>query len=443
MKSNLFSSSYSSQIIKSVIFKFGAIFFTFYFVRESVAYLGVDKYPIWAMQLSIINLLLFFDLGLANGLKNKLSRCILENDNRMAKEYISTSYILMALILAFVYSVFFVISGVTDWSAVFNNYNVDPSELKYSIRIIVFFIFFNMIISITNAIATTYEKSQLVSLGQFFTQLLSVITISFFVNYNEQSLIIISTLYGLSICIGSLLVALYFFYSKPEIIPNLKFVKINKNIRSLFSTGLMFLSLQLLFFFIQSNDRFIIAHLLDAKDVTKYDLLAKYFSLLMVLHALINAPLWPIYSKAYLANDYKKIETIFKKLTFLVVIYVLTGLFMLYFSNKLISIWVGQEFKVPLTNALYSLLMYLVLIVFSIFAFFSNGIGKLKVQFYSLLVGVLVNIPLSIFFVKNFSMGIDGVMLATILSMLIFCLFGSGQYISTIRNMKAISSNTL
>jgi O-antigen/teichoic acid export membrane protein len=55
----------------------------------------------------------------------------------------------------------------------------------------------------------------------------------------------------------------------------------------------------------------------------------------------------------------------------------------------------------------------------SIFANFLNGIGKIKLQMYTSIVGGIINIPLSIYFAKNCGLGTSGVILGTICSLLL------------------------
>ena len=50
--------------------------------------------------------------------------------------------------------------------------------------------------------------------------------------------------------------------------------------------------------------------------------------------------------------------------------------------------------------------------------YFLNGIGKIKLQLWLYVFGAVINIPLSIYFVKYMNLGSSGVILGTIFSML-------------------------
>jgi len=81
------------------------------------------------------------------------------------------------------------------------------------------------------------------------------------------------------------------------------------------------------------------------------------------------------------------------------------------------------------TDSLYLLFaLFVVLSVWSnVFAYFVNAVNKLNVQLSTAVIAALMNIPLSIFFVKYLELGLQGIILATILSLSIFALFGPIQ----------------
>ena len=79
---------------------------------------------------------------------------------------------------------------------------------------------------------------------------------------------------------------------------------------------------------------------------------------------------------------------------------------MIVFSNFVYKIWVGEQVQIP---KIYSLLMgiYTISGVFVVpYVAFLNGTGKIKLQLFVGSFGALINIPLSIFFTKNW--GISG-----------------------------------
>ena len=48
---------------------------------------------------------------------------------------------------------------------------------------------------------------------------------------------------------------------------------------------------------------------------------------------------------------------------------------------------------------------------------FVNGVGKIKLQLYTALIAMIINIPLAIYFVKWLDLGLSGVVLANVVSL--------------------------
>ena len=63
-------------------------------------------------------------------------------------------------------------------------------------------------------------------------------------------------------------------------------------------------------------------------------------------------------------------------------------------------------------------LFVLVRVYGSIYMYFLNAIGKIKLQLWLYVFGAIINIPLSIFLVKQFNLGSSGVILGTVVSII-------------------------
>jgi Na+-driven multidrug efflux pump len=200
--------------------------------------------------------------------------------------------------------------------------------------------------------------------------------------------------------------------------------------------GMKFFYLQLTIFFILTTDSIIISHLIDNTAVSYYDILFKYFGILMIIHSIVNTPLWTMYTEAYLKKDKEWLIYTLKKMSILTFFYGLVGLIMILFASKLIPLWINENnLDLKLSNYIFMLLLTITLIWYSIFAYFTNGINKTKNQLISSFIGAVVHIPLAIYFVKELSMGLNGVMLSTIISLSIFGITGPIQAYLELRKL--------
>lgn len=99
---------------------------------------------------------------------------------------------------------------------------------------------------------------------------------------------------------------------------------------------------------------------------------------------------------------------------------------MLIFADKVYALWVGPDIKVPFSLSL-TIVCYIIINAWcTIFSVFLNGVGKLRLQFYSGLVGALINIPLALFLGKQ--MGSAGVILSTAILGIISAVWSPIQY---------------
>lgn len=120
---------------------------------------------IWYTILSVLNWVILFDLGLGQGLRNQLPKALLKNDKKLAKEYISTTYVLMTAVAAVVSVVGVILIKRVDLYSVFN---VDESVIEYyylqSATIIVFLgIMLQIILKIATSILYAMQKSAVVN----------------------------------------------------------------------------------------------------------------------------------------------------------------------------------------------------------------------------------------------------------------------------------------
>jgi len=117
------------NISVSFIAKVLSILVSFLIVPLTLGYVGKVEYGIWMAISSIISWFSFFDIGLGNGLRNKLAEALARNDNETAKIYISSTFALISLIAALMFIGFFIVAKFISWNKVLNTELVANSEL--------------------------------------------------------------------------------------------------------------------------------------------------------------------------------------------------------------------------------------------------------------------------------------------------------------------------
>ena len=428
--------NFIKQIKSSFIYRILSILISFVLVRYMLEYLGTELYGVWSVILSLMTWILFFDLGISNGVKNKVAESLALKKEQEANMFISTGYIILSLFSTFVYVIFFIFSYYINWQEVFNLYSLSNDVLGNILRVTLFFILINFVLSIIMAIFNAIQKSSLIVFSQLLTNGLSLLMIVSLLKFTTPNLLYLAFFYGFILVLSNIILSIWFYRLNPALSPHL-YLFDRAKVKSISVLGINFFFLQLTIFFILTTDRFIITQLLGPSLVTSYDILYKYFGAILIIHGIVNGPLWSIYTEAYIKNDYKWIEKTLLKMVKLTLVYIAILIIMVLLADIMIPLWLGNSsVHFLFSNYIYMAVMILCLAWFGIFAYFTNGIEKTKIQLYSTIIGAIINIPLSIIFVKYLKMGINGILLATIISLLIFSILGPLQSLKEIKLMK-------
>jgi O-antigen/teichoic acid export membrane protein len=190
----------------------------------------------------------------------------------------------------------------------------------------------------------------------------------------------------------------------------------------IFQSGTQFFAIQLAGLVVFSSDNLIIAHYLSPADVTPYAVTWRLVNYMTAVQALILPALWPAYSEAFAGGHLDWIRSAYSRVRRLTVAILIVGCSVtLLLGRQIILLWAGPA-AVP-----GSLLLWLMCVWIVVFAFTLNQsclmgatyrVGKQAV--FGPLAAV-VNLILSILWVRT--MGPPGVILATILSYLVFVVF--------------------
>ena len=403
-------------------------------VPLTLNYLDPIKYGIWLTLSSVIVWFDFFDIGLGNGLRNKFAEALTKNDKILARIYVSTTYFILAIIVLFIYLLFLFMRPFLNWPKLLNA----PSGMAMELGQLVFFVFtFFCIQFVFKLIGTILIADQKVGLSSIFSvisNLLSLVIIYILTKTASSSLVYLGIAMGLTPAIV-LFAANIFFFSRDyrEYFPALKFVKL-KYARNLAGLGFKFFLIQISAVLIFSSSNIIIAQIFGPAEVTSYNIVFKYFSVMTMLFSIILMPFWSAFTEAYHKQDFSWIKTNTKKLVKIWIIISIGILIMVVISKFVYRIWIGDAVHISFLLTLLMALFSIINSWNSIFVSFLNGVGKIKLQLYFGMFVALMNIPLSIFFAKNLKVGNAGVLLATCLSLLPCTILWPLQYRKIVNN---------
>lgn len=417
---------------KNILASFGikgvSILIGFIFVPLLINYLGTFEYGIWITLGSIVGWINYFDIGLGNGLRNKFAEALAKGDNKLARIYVSTTYAALSMIFGAFFVIFLVANPFLNWAVILNGPETMRSELSILVMITVGFFLLRFIFRMIAIIITADQRPAVSNTFDPISNVVALSAILILMKTTDPSLI------NLGIVLGGapvlvLFIASFYFFSKDykDFKPILSLVNF-KYFKDLAGLGIQFFIIQITVVVIMSTNNLIITQVVGPEAVTAYNVAYKYFGLITMLFVIITNTYWSAFTEAYVKKDFLWIKNVMRGMIKIWIGIILIISVMLAVSAPFYSIWIGDKVQVPFMLSAFTALFVVVYLWYSIFIYFINGTGKIKLQLYTAVTVAIFNIPLSIFLAKNMGMGAAGVILGSCITYLPGAILGPIQY---------------
>ncbi|NVJ89810.1 MAG: oligosaccharide flippase family protein [Flavobacteriaceae bacterium] len=407
----------TKNISLGVLYKFLSLILVFTTIPNLLNYLEVEQYGIWVTIFSLINIVLFIDGGIGNGLKTKLSEAISLKDYKLAKTYITTAYIsigFISIILFLIGSLFIYFLKLQN---VFNTDVLTETELKAILYVTLFLVVTGFVLNLFKSFYYANQQASKVELAMMLYQLIILLTVFILLNFFTRNLLYVAILYGGSNIIISLIFTLIFFKKNKKLIPAITFFSKNR-VKDLMGLSLGFFIIQLSMIVIYTTDSLIITNLLGPAEVTNYDIVYKLFQVIITISVIAQDPFWALYTDAFQKKDFDWIKKTIIRLNKLFVLFSFFIFILYIIAEDVIKFWLQRDLLLENSLLFYMSFFILIRVYGIIYMSFLNAIGIIKLQMWLYVFGALINIPISIFLVKYFNLGSSGVILGTIVSIL-------------------------
>ena len=404
------------NVLYMVVYKGVSILAGLLLVPMTINYVDSENYGIWLTLSSMIAWMSFFDIGINNGLKNKLTEALARKDYMLGQKYVSTTYAILALIFIPLMLIFLFVVPFIPWESLLNISPKYGSSLVVAICILVVYFCLNFILSTINVVMMADQQPADASLRSLVQQLVSLAIIYVLTITTTGSLINLC----LALCASPLLVVLFFNFSLfrgkyARLAPSLKQVDFHVA-PDLMKLGIQFFIIQVAGVIQWQMANFLIIRYFGAVSVTEYNIAYKYFSILTMAWGILNTPVWAAVTDAIIKGDFGWIRNAINNFLKLFVLFTLAGILMLIVSPWVYDFWVGDKVAISFTLSA-ALLLYNVLNMFSgIFIAVVNGSGQLKIQMYACLFSPILYLVCFFLFTKVFDCGILSVIMAAIIA---------------------------
>lgn len=427
----------TQKVITNVLASYGikgaSVVLQFLLIRFTLEYLTKTEYGIWLTLSSLLSWLTFFDIGLGNGLRNKLAEALANDEQVQAKSYVSTAYAVIGLFFSLIGIAIFASTYFIDWAIILNAKTGITTNIALIVAITFACFCLNFILQLINTILLADQKSAIADFNLFLGNLLITGLVFYIKGQPDGSLLTIALIHSVIPLIILLIASIYFFNGLyRSIAPSFTHVQIHY-FKDLMGVGIKFFIMQIGIIILFFTDNLIIAHLFEPAQVVPYNIANKYFSLLSIGFLILTGPFWSAITEAYTLKDIAWIKKMVRRLIQFWIGGVVLSFVLLALSQPFYGFWLDEKISIPLSLSICNVLYIITFTWSNIFGVFLSGTGIIRLSMYLSIFESLLNIPLSIFLAKFMGLGITGVLLATVICMSFSCVIFPIQYLKIIR----------
>jgi O-antigen/teichoic acid export membrane protein len=380
-------------------------------VPITLGYLATEMYGVWLILSSVIAWIGLFDIGLTNGLRNKLTEALAINDKNRAKTYVSTTFVLLIGIISLFLLIFTGTYQFVRWDIVFNISVLNLPQIEKVVLITMVFFCLQFVAKIVTTVFYAIQQSAIVDLINTLGSLLSLIIVYILTRITSSgSLLYVAATFSATPVLVYVVVYLIIFYGKYHyLLPSIKYINLRYS-KDLIGLGIYFFICQIGAIVLFSASNIIITQLFDPLEVVIYNIAYKYFHVIVTAFMIVQTPLWSAYTDAYAKSDFVWTRNVLKKLITFMFFCTAGSILMLCISPWVYRLWLGDKIGdiVPISLSIACAFYVFVFNVQGALVTFLNGIGKIKLQIYIVIAGSVLYIPLAIYMGKTF--GTSGVL---------------------------------
>lgn len=375
--------------------------------------LGNYENGIWMTISSMLVWVDSLDIGLGNGLRNRLASQLAVGDWQGARTSVSSALgMLVILIMPVVLLMLLLVNAIDVYSLL----NVDANVvgnlrqvLMMSVALIGVTFIFKFVGNVYMALQLPAVNNVLVTTGQTLV-LVAVLGLE---RGGVHSLLLVALAYTLAPLLVYLVafpVTFLRFY--PGLRPSPSCFSW-KAVGGMLTLGVKFFVLQIAGIVLFASSNILISHFFSPDMVTPYQVCYRYFSLMVILFTIVVTPFWSATTDAFAKGDMEWIRASMRKIHRLMLLVMLVLCVMVALATPIYRLWVGAGVHIPLMmSAMMAAYIFVILCSMS-YSYLLNGMGALRLQLVFTVSAALAYIPLA--YACSRTLGLYGMMLALVL----------------------------
>jgi len=389
------SSRLQKNILVSFIAKGWSAVIVLLMVPVTLKCLGEYNNGVWLTISSVMLWIDNLDIGLGNGLRNKLAIYLAHGETQRARSLIASTFAMLTYIIIPTLLILLVLIFTSDTYQLFN---VEPAKttnldqvLMVTVTLVCTTFIFKLIGNFYMGLQLPAVSNVLIAIGQ------TLALISTYLVYisGSHSLLHIALVNTACPLLVYLIAYPYTFYYKfPHLRPAFSLVDL-KEAKAVISMGIRFFIIQISGVILFMTSNLLISKLFTPAMVTPYQITYRYFSILLVVFTVICMPFWNATTDAYERGDIQWIHNATRKLRLMTIGIFLGMIAMIMVSDLVYTIWIGQDTTIDIRMSI-AVAIYIFILIYSMrYSYFINGIGKLRLQLIFSASAAILFIPLA------------------------------------------------
>lgn len=395
------------NLVGSFLVKGGALIISLFTMPAYMRYFEDQQVlGLWFTILSVLTWILTFDLGIGNGLRNKLVESISSNNTDDIKKYISSSYFIVGVWVVIIIVLGYIIFPFINWNEIFNIApQIISKDTLLNVTMCVFIgIMLQFLLRLITSVLYALQKSAVNNLLALITSIMQLAFVLCAPSFDiETNLKMLSYAFIACTNIPLIIATIVVFKTKlKECFPTRKYFS-KKYAYSILKLGGVFFWCQIMYMVIMNTNEFFISNYLGPEYVVEYQIYNKLFTLVGTLFTLALMPVWSTITKAIAEKNYIWLKQLYRNLKKLSLVAIVCEFLMVPFLQIIVNVWLGNDsIEINSLSAIIFAMFGGIFIYQTVLSTVVCGIGKMKLQAICYTVGVvlkfvIIHIGISIF----------------------------------------------
>lgn len=365
-------------------------------VPVTLACLGEYDNGVWLTVSSLLIWIDNLDIGLGNGLRNRLAECVAGGRWPEARRAVSSTVAMLALVVV---PAFVLIAAVLQTADLYSLLNVDPArtrQLAAAATVAALFVsatfVFKFIGNVWLGLQMPAVSNLLVCGGQVLTLLA---TLGLYLTGTGT----LVTVAAAATCPPLLVYVAAWRYTfgtrYPQLRPSVRLFD-REMIRQLFGVGVRFFVIQIASALLLMSSNILISKLFSPAHVTPYQIVYRYFTVLLLAFQIVSVPYWSATTDAYRRGDMEWIRSAARQMGRIVAAVAVAAAVMTAVSPLVYGWWLGGMVAIPLRLTALMAVYMTVLTASMAYSNFLNGMGLLRLQLVMTVGAAVAFVPLAV-----------------------------------------------